>query len=300
MLDPRVFEREIRRERRKNVARRALACKPVRHDGFPGGGAKTVCQKRIIATKLRRHLRPSNLDRWIEFCLREKSIGVLECAEDGARSEIGFLIRQSVDNAEVVVFVAVGSRSEEPNESFDTCSQIVEEASRNIFRLDRFVGPLPGWDGIKLVIKKGDFGTNPRVAPDELAQSLWRFLPVRTGVHRFGMQIPAIAGIGVIGIDVDAGSALTTVQRALSEVPGGIRLGSVNDFRFLIGLMNGLYKRFQQPAIFFGIWNGIPVIDVLLIPQSPVGNAPAKMLYHPSRVAAESGDLLRRFWRPKD
>ena len=97
----------------------------------------------------------------------------------------------------------------------------------------------------------------------------------------------------MIGVDVDAGTALTAIQGALGKISGWIRLGSIDDFGFWIGFMNRVHERFQKPAIFFGIRNRIPVIDVLLIPESPVGNAPAKVLHHPLRVAIERIDLLR-------
>ena len=241
-----------------------------------------------------------HLDLRIELRIGKKSVCILECRKDGARHEIIFVIRQSVDDSEVVIFVAIGSGRKEPNKSLDTSRKIVKHASRDILGLHGFVGTLPRRDGIELIVKERSVGANCRIIFDQLPQGSGRFLLIGAGIHRLGMQVPAVTGIRVIGIDVDARSALTTVQRSPRKVSARIRLRSIDDSSLLIRFMYSLHKGFQQPAIFFGVWNRIPIIDVLFIPKGPVGNAPAKMLHHPLSVSVERGDLLRCLGRPKD
>ena len=80
----------------------------------------------------------------------------------------------------------------------------------------------------------------------------------------------------------------------------GISQATVNHLRVRVGFVHGGDERLEQPAVLLGIAPGVPVADVLLVPQRAVMNAAAEVVHHPIHVAGEGVDLLGRLGRPED
>ena len=104
----------------------------------------------------------------------------------------------------------------------------------------------------------------------------------------------------MVGVHVEAGSALADVERAPREVAARVRLRAINYFGVGIGFVHGGNKGFEQAPIIFGIAPGIPVADIFLIPERPITYAAAEVRHHELDVTDEGFDLFRRFRRPED
>jgi hypothetical protein len=79
----------------------------------------------------------------------------------------------------------------------------------------------------------------------------------------------------------------------MREITGRIRLTTINDFGVRICFVYSFDEWSQKSAVLLGISPGVPVTDVLLVPQCPIVNAIAEMVYHPRDIAVECRDLLR-------
>src|ERR1035438_5273612 len=104
----------------------------------------------------------------------------------------------------------------------------------------------------------------------------------------------------MISVHIDSRRALAGVEGTLGEVSAWICLAAIDHLRLRIGAMHGVDKGAQKLSKLLRIAIGIPVPDVLFVPQSPVVDAIVKMVHHPCRVSIEGRDLLRRGRRIED
>src|SRR3989442_5201624 len=169
-----------------------------------------------------------------------------------------------MDHAEVIVLIAVGRGGKNPGERFDAHRQIVNDSPSHILGLHGFIGTLPGGNGIKFIVKKRNVWAYAREVLYQPAQSFGGFGQISPGVHGYRIEILTVAGIGVIGVDIDSRSTTTCIQGTLGVLPSWVRLSPVDYFGLGIGFVDHLDEGFQKPAILFGTGNRIPIVNVLL------------------------------------
>src|SRR2546426_7396299 len=130
MFDAGVFEHQASVERRKDVSGEAMHGEPVGDDRPARARAEAICHERgsCLATQ-RGQARAFDLDGWVELCVREERVDVFERVKDRARGKVIGQVPQSVDQAKVVVLVAVGSGGEQPDERADATSRSEEHTS---------------------------------------------------------------------------------------------------------------------------------------------------------------------------
>ena len=95
----------------------------------------------------------------------------------------------------------------------------------------------------------------------------------------------------MVRVDTDSRGTAAGIKSTLGEVAVRVRLSAIDHFRLWIGSVYGFDKRTEEFSKLVWITPGIPITDVLLIPQSPVVNAILKMIHHPCHVSIEGGNL---------
>ena len=210
------------------------------------------------------------------------------------------MVGDSVNDPKIVVLVPIGSSSQQPDKRLHPRSQVVDESPRDILCLHRFIRTHPRRNRIEFVIEEWDVSLDPGIVGDQFPQRPRRFGLVSAVIHGFRIQVLTVAGISVIGIHIDSRGTLAGIESTLSEIADGVRLTAIDHFRLRIGSVHGFDKRSQEPSILLGIAPGIPIANVLFIPQSPIVDTIVKMIHHPGRVSIEGSDLLGRSRRPED
>ena len=109
VCDARVLQSQTGIERREGISRQAVCGEPVGNNCFSLHRAKSVSHKREtgFATQ-RRNIRADNFDRGIQLCIGKQCIRVLQREEHWPRREIVVMVREAVNEPEVVIFVAIG------------------------------------------------------------------------------------------------------------------------------------------------------------------------------------------------
>ena len=246
------------------------------------------------------YVRRLDPDPGIEFRIRKQRVRVLQRVVHRPWRKIIRHLPAAVDEAEVVVLVAVDACRQNPHKRPHAGRVIVNQPARYVLRLHRLIGPAPGWDRVELVIPELDVLPDARIISHQIPQLFRRLRPVSAVIHRLRIHVLPVTGIRVIGEDVDPGCAAALVQRALGPIAVRVGLAAVDHFRLRIGFVDGRRERREQASVLLGISPRIPVTYVLLVPQGIVMNPPAKMVHHPFHVADERGDLILSFRRPED
>ena len=277
-----------------------MRSQPISHNRLATCGSKAKAHERESALPAQRgYVDTGNLNCWIEFGVSKKSVGVLQSAKHWPWREVIIMVRQPVNDAEVVVLIAIAARRQQPHEGFHTRGMVVDEPTGHILGLHRFIRTGPRRNGVEFIIKEGNPRLNSRIVLHHIPERLWRLVQVCPVIHAFGIHVLSVAGIGVIGVDINAWRTFTAIESYPSKFASRIRLPAINNFGGWIRLVHRVNKRTQQASVLLRISPGVPVSDVLLIPQSPVVNAVFEVVDHPRYILIERSCLLRRNRRPE-
>ena len=171
VLDSTSFQSERGAQRRKHVPRFAVRGQPVGDDLLAGSSAEAVREKRPAGPAAKRSgIRGRELKCRVELGVREKRVGILQRLEYGAGREVGGQVLQAVNEAEVVVLVAVSPRCEQPHEGANVGRPVVEQTAWNVSCLDGVVGAFPGADGVELVVPEDQVRADARIMAHQVAE----------------------------------------------------------------------------------------------------------------------------------
>ena len=122
-----------------------------------------------------------------------------------------------MDESEIVVFIAVDARRQQPHEGAHARRVIVDDAARDVLGLHRFIRASPCTNRIEFVIPEFDVLAHPWIIANQLAQFRRRIGAVRAVVHRLRIHVLAVAGIGVIGENIDLAAHLHSSRERLAQ-----------------------------------------------------------------------------------
>src|SRR4051794_13552169 len=109
----------------------------------------------------------------------------------------------------------------------------------------------------------------------------------------------AIVGIIMVREYVDACCAIAGIERPFGEIFMRSGKSSKDGFGVWIGFVNHIRGSFEELSVVLRIRGRIPIIDIGLVPDLVVLNAPTKMIDHPRYIFREGCDLLVCLGRPE-
>src|SRR5215813_14260747 len=110
-----------------------------------------------------RQVRARNLNGGIELGVGEECICILQRVENRAWGPIRLTVRKSVDQTEIIIFIAVCSGGQKPHKSLHSSGQVVDKAARHIFCLHGFVRTYPCRNRIELIVEEWNVTLDARI-----------------------------------------------------------------------------------------------------------------------------------------
>src|SRR5262249_50993615 len=110
-----------------------------------------------------RQVRARNLNGGIEIGVGGEGIFILQRVEKRGWGAIRLMVRKSVDQTEIIIFIAVCSGGEKPHKSLHSSGQVVDKSARHIFCLHGFVRTYPCRNRIKLIVEEWNVTLDARM-----------------------------------------------------------------------------------------------------------------------------------------